>query len=375
MIGLVIAYIIVLAVLLFFLSKARKLAIFSSPSGKQFFPVVVLFITITTVSILSLLLLTNTVAINDEIWYMRVISDVQRFDFFSYTITQIVTSLPGYLYTIGLISMALGITSLNGLRVLSFVMVVGNIPLFYLLVRQEEQQAGLLKTLQFYFLPILFPFFFLIYTDVFSVMFILGMFYQIMKKRYNTAGVVGLLGMMIRQHTIVWYGLAFVLAYLREEGWKWSWIEFRQMKRFASFIVGFAAFIAFVVVNKGVSVGDRYMHPTFSFHIENIYFALFLLFFLSLPSQIMHWKQHLQLMEKRLTWFGITVVVAGYILFFRVTHPYNIVSGVWRNHLFWLIQQHVYLHILFLLAVIFAFLFLLNTKLKNPTTGFSILLL
>jgi len=328
---------------------------------------VFLLITVITISMLSLLLVSSSGTIIDENNYIKAIGDVQRFDFFSYTITQYITALPGYTYAIGLISLVLGITTLNGLRVLSFLMAVGGIPLFYLLARKDLEKGSIFKTLQFYFLPVLFPFFFLLYTDAFSLVFVLGMFYLVTKKRYNTAGIIGLLGLAVRQNSIIWYSLAFAASYLHEEGWKLSWgAVVRQLKRAATFIIGVIVFITFAMVNNGFALGDRAMHPAFAFHVENIYFALFLIFFLSLPFQVMHWRQHMQLLKKPLTWFGIITIVAGYILFFRVTHPFNIVSGVWRNHLFWLIQQHVYLQLLFLLAVIFAFLFLLNTKLQKP---------
>jgi len=81
--------------------------------------------------------------------------------------------------------------------------------------------------------------------------------------------------------------------------------------------------VVFVVLNEGVAVGDREAHSAFGFFLGNIYFCLFLTFFLFFPVFVSYRKvlcERLKEWETLLLLLGIFIV---YLLTFSTRHPYN----------------------------------------------------
>jgi hypothetical protein len=122
------------------------------------------------------------------------------------------TTLPGYHALLGFVGYVTGVTSLPFMRFLSFLIGLATIGVFWLITRELYKDAGFLRVLQFTFLPILFPFFFLLYTDVLSLLFILLAFFFMLRERPTLAAVMSLAGVLVRQTNIVW--LLFFFAFL-----------------------------------------------------------------------------------------------------------------------------------------------------------------
>ena len=64
------------------------------------------------------------------------------------------------------------------MRFLSLLIGLAAIGVFWLITRELYGDVGLLRLLQFIFFPILFPFFFLLYTDVLSLFCVLLTFFS-----------------------------------------------------------------------------------------------------------------------------------------------------------------------------------------------------
>jgi len=78
-----------------------------------------------------------------------------------------------------------------------------------------------------------------------------------------------------------------------------------------------------VVLNEGIAVGDRERHNVFGLFLGNMYFCLFLAFFLFCPAFVSYRKM---LFERIKTWRTLLLLLGlfiVYLLTFSPTHPYN----------------------------------------------------
>jgi alpha-1,2-glucosyltransferase len=145
---------------------------------------------------------------DEEVHY----DQIARFARGDLSLNPALTTLPGYHALLGLIGYVTGVTNIPFMRFLSFLIGLATIGVFGLISRELYRDAGFLRVLQLAFLPILFPFFFLLYTDVLSLLFVLLAFFFILRERPTLAAVMSLAGVLVRQTNIVW--LLFFFAFL-----------------------------------------------------------------------------------------------------------------------------------------------------------------
>ena len=89
--------------------------------------------------------------------------------------------------------------SLGAARVAVLAVSMATIGAFYRVARLLDSSSAGLRVLQFVFLPILFPQFFLAYTDVTGLLFVVLMVWAALGRRYGVAGLCGLLAWLVRQ--------------------------------------------------------------------------------------------------------------------------------------------------------------------------------
>ena len=207
-----------------------------------------------------------------------------------------VTTIPGYHLLLAGAAKLIHADSLNALRVISLCFSGLTILFFWLCAKALKSHAPLAKTLQFAFIPILFPFFPLVYTDVVSLLFVLAALYATVHRSYANAAIGAFLSVCIRQNNIVWFLFFFILFVDQEYRAllvQWILTAIRKGKKrtlakkstlstlYVAVIVGlyamgFALFGAFIKINGGLVIGDRTAHPFPPIHIGNIVFILFL---------------------------------------------------------------------------------------------------
>lgn len=184
------------------------------------------------------------------------------------------TTFPGYHFVIGLLSHLFKNPSLSLARSLSTIFSFLSVLVFYLIAKEIDPQKAATKTLQYFFFPLLFVFFFLVYTEAFSLLLVMLSFYFLTKGRYKTSGVFGLLSVLVRQNNIIWLGF-FVLLIVLEKG---------KLKLGRKQILSFLSEASiFIFWNKSLVLTEASSHP-FSIHFANLF--LFLQFFLFLPLNI-----------------------------------------------------------------------------------------
>lgn len=245
------------------------------------------------------------------------------------------TVIPAYHFFVASIMEILGNKSIFSMRFISTIISGLSVLVFKLIVDLLGDEDRRIKAFQYLFFPILIPFFFLVYTDVLSVLFILGTVYFILKRNYRLAGVSSILSFLVRQNNIVWLVGFSVFSYLHEYGFK---VGLRQIKAWIKtnyiFFCGVIIFLFFVYFNGGVVIGDRSAHPDFKFYSGNVFFMLFLFFLIFLPLNISNFKKIWDLIFNK--WYFlvfILMIFAVYMLTFRGDHPYNLPKFWLRNYL------------------------------------------
>ena len=171
-----------------------------------------------------------------------------------------------------------GLSTKEDMRLLVLLISGATILLFRSLVQSFEPRASTMRTLQFVFFPLLFPYWFLIYTDIFALMLLLLAVLALTRDRFHATGILMFASVVVRQTYIVWMallGLWTLIVKVAEPQ--------RLVKRSTSFGIGAGLFLLFVIVNGGVAVGDQDHHPDLEFQTENLLFMLVCFFVMFLP--------------------------------------------------------------------------------------------
>lgn len=259
----------------------------------------------------------------DEFHYYDQIMRFTRRDFMA---DPVITVIPGYHLMVALIARVFQQYSISFIRLISFFLNWVSIPIFYLVSRKLDSKHAMLKTLQYSFFPLFFPFFPLIYTDIFSITTILLSLFFVLRKQYNVAGLLGFFTLLVRQNNIIWLILLVIISYYQEYGsrLRQDFIK-RHFYRMRIFVIVFLLFAEFIIVNGGLVWGNKAGYPVNYFSLGNIYFMYFLSFVLFLPVLLLNFAQVSRLILKHKYVFGGAVFMfyAIFIMTFTVTHPWN----------------------------------------------------
>ena len=135
------------------------------------------------------------------------------------------------------------------------------------------------------------------------------------------------------------------------------------------FAIGFGLFVAFVAWNGGVAVGDKDKHPFPSFHLGNVYFCLFVAFFVFLPLHVANARLVFdRLRTSRVLVPALAAFFVIYMLTFSNEHPYNqgLDSMFIRNRILSYFTQTPTLMALFFPPVAYSFMSFAVTPLVRP---------
>ncbi len=261
------------------------------------------------------------------------------------------TTFPGYHAMIAALGAIFGKGDLTSLRLYSFTLSIVALATLFILARHARDGRPLERLLQIAFLPILFPLFFLVYTDVAALLFFALALLLQERRRYWLAAAAATVTLAIRQNYIVWFGFAAVLLSLEVPRWHvpaGTMAPGRVLATARAFLsrktvtelttkgagygVGLALFAAFVMWNGGIAIGDRSMHPFPTVHLGNIYFALFLVFFLLLPLHVANVRRIAELGRRPAMLLTLAGLLVLFLLTFRTDHPYNQPELDWWLH-------------------------------------------
>ena len=302
--------------------------------------------------------------LSDESFHFRQISRFINLDF---KMEPGLNLIPGYHALVSLVLFVFHKSGAFSARFVSVGISALSIAVFYLLTRKIYVHPSLARTFQYTFLPILFPLFSLIYADVLALLLVLVAFYLVLLKRYSLAGFVGILSVLARTNNIAWLAFLYVFVYYENYGLEWRNFP-RSLRQTWIYWLGFGLFIIFLLMNKGIAISDRSVQPLFKFEPGNIYFLLFLFFWLLLPMNIANFPRILRLVRER-RWI-ILEIMLFYLVFmftFYNTHPLNQYYPDYylRNKLLILVTNEPVLKSLFFIPIAYALLSLCVTALHE----------
>jgi alpha-1,2-glucosyltransferase len=231
--------------------------------------------------------------------------------------------LPGYHALIAVVMIVFHKAGIYSARFVTIWISFASVIVFYLLTWKVCSQPSLVKTLQYSFFPLFFPFFPLVYTDILAMLLVLLAFYLVLWKKYTLSGIVALLSLLIRTNNIAWYAFLYVFIYIENYGLDLRAFA-KSLKQTWFYLFGFGVFGAYLFLNRGIALTDKGMQPLGGLYSGNIFYLLFLWAFLFLPLNLANIPKMIRLL-KDWRWVLPTgfVTYMVYLLTFQSTHPYN----------------------------------------------------
>ena len=233
---------------------------------------------------------------------------------------------------------------LEAMRASQMLLSIGAIPCFYLIAKELRHVNCDMRMLMCLYLPIYLPLFNLVYTDPPSVTFTALMLLLTLKKYYWLAALAALLGLAVRQMTIIWafFCTAYIVFDFIDNRYgkishklflKFFWSNLKgTWPKVTPFLVPASAFIIFIIYNKGIVAGDKEAHPT-SFNLANLFCFLIASFILFLPYQLEKFNENIETIKnKKWLWYAIPIYFTIYLIFHKITHDYNKPSMDWWVH-------------------------------------------
>jgi alpha-1,2-glucosyltransferase len=307
--------------------------------------------------------MSNSPLLVDENYAFRQISRFLRGDI---SVEPGINMIPGYHALVALLLLIFHKSGAFSARFVSVWISIVSVAVFYLLTWKIYGRPSLAKTLQYTFLPLLFPFFALIYTDILALLLVLIAIYLVLWKHYALAGFVGILSVFARTNNIIWLVFLYVLIYY--DLYKLDWRSFpKSLRQTWIFWVGFSLFFIFLVVNQGIALTVKSYQPMFMFQTGNVFFLLFLFFFLFLPMNIANFPSIVQFAQRhKWTIAGIAGLYLFYMFTFQSIHPANQIrlDLFLRNVLLMRVTSSPVLKSLFFLPVAYSLFSLAVTDLQ-----------
>ncbi|XP_055305543.1 putative Dol-P-Glc:Glc(2)Man(9)GlcNAc(2)-PP-Dol alpha-1,2-glucosyltransferase [Sitodiplosis mosellana] len=286
-----------------------------------------------------------------------------------------ITTLPGLYVLSAIFLLPFKQCSTFALRLTSLICSIINLCLIFEIRRSLQQKVNLIKiameTLTLSLLPPAYLFAHLYYTDITSITMILGMFLFNIKQRHNISALFGFASVLMRQTNIVWVGMILgttimdklisqTLPFIKKDSEKRPTNSYsynfqdifsvfcfyskrvylvpKQIRLLFVHLIGYiltiAAFIAFILVNGSIVVGDKSAHEA-AIHLPQIfYYSIFFAIFA--PSITFKYMAPTLRILRRYWIFWILTAILSLIVIYANTnvHPYLLADN--RHYLFYI---------------------------------------
>jgi len=292
---------------------------------------------------------------------------------------------PGYHALIAGPASMLGMDSLSALRWISTVFSLAAVVLAGMILVQQRAGLPELRTAQILLCPLLWPFYFLLYTDMVSTSLVLAALLLATTGRYYSSAFFATISLAVRQTSIVWSALYWLVALHRsghisqlrsqvpgrETGWS------RELTRIVKagltdtwpLLLPGLAFIVFTLWNGGIAVGSRDLHQLSGIYPTHLFVLLLMVWILTLPVQIARLPDIGRLIKAR-PWIALLplFMLAIYWWCFAVTHHHNFGLPEYhlRNRLLLWMDQNPVIQLLAFIPMAWAGLTLIVIKLRSP---------
>ena len=275
---------------------------------------------------------------------------------------------PGFPFIIANLGLLTGQTGYSSLRLINFIFGLSAIFIFYKLAVLTNHRHSTIKTIQFIFLPILFPYIFLLYSENMSNLLVLSSLYLVLKKKYNASLFLSVLSVAIRQTNIIWLFFIYVYIFLDRNRGRITYKKIiSHITKHWPFLIGILGFIAAVLLNHGIAMGNQSsVHPSFYFGLGNVYWSLLLFFFLFLPTNISNYSSITGILKKNHKLiFSVLLFILITSVTFTNSHPWNQYPEHLRNRILLFFTSSFTNKIMFFTIIAYSLLSLSLIKLKS----------
>jgi len=270
-----------------------------------------------------------------RLWGSGMLSDEQHhfrqvlaFAFGDRSVLPSLTTLPTWHFLVSLPLRGVDQPSLEMVRLANLSAAAAALAVFAALARELAPQSWGWRTLQLAALPLFLPYASLVYTSIPSLVPALLCLLMALKGRHRSAGVWGLLAVLLRQTNVVVVFAAALIAWLERRDsanpQEDSGREASNLQLVLAYAPPVVFFVLFLLWNGGVSMGDPGMHRLGGLHLGNITLLLAALPLLFAPWAVETWLRATGREGSRralLIWAVALGLALGF--FWSNSHPYN----------------------------------------------------
>lgn len=266
-----------------------------------------------------------------------------------------------YHWIIGGTSQLFMVDSISGVRLISATYCYLLVILAWYYLERHKPAFPFIQALQLLTAPLLWPFFWVLYTDIPSLACIILGFLFVNKRQYRLAVLVSVMSLLFRQHNIFWVLLMWCIALGQESLWSrlavilteknggdsttaFRTLDFlwRSIKPTAVFLVPVFLFITFLIWNQGIALGDKENQRFGGIYPLQVFFFLLIFAVMALPLHLANLSKICNLLLKSLwPWVILITLFLLYMTTFKIVHPHNFPSDYFlRNALLYYLQDH-----------------------------------
>ncbi|CAI5758560.1 unnamed protein product [Candida verbasci] len=291
----------------------------------------------------------------DEIFHLK---QCQRYYNYNYHWDNKITTPPG-LYYLGflyskLMSIVFGVPfSYEILRSLNL---IGGLSILPLVLKRvfKKYKNGQFWTVNIISQPLLFTYYHLFYTDIWSTIFIVLSLSLITNKNNQKpvlSGLIGFISLWFRQTNIVW--LAFIATVFIDKkimptdsidrAYQFIKKSFQHWKSLLPYLINFILFIIFLKVNGGITLGDKDNHKV-ELHVVQVFYCFTFINFFTLPIWF-NKTTFIRYFRYWIQFYGLNIVLnlalLGLIKYiidnFTVVHPFLLADN--RHYTFYIYRK------------------------------------
>ena len=275
---------------------------------------------------------------------------------------------PGFQAVLAATAAVTGFSSISMLRVYAFGFSLCYAGTAYQVARQFfPPDIALLRAVQCYLLPIVFPYNFLIYTDVFSLLVILCAFWAMLRGKWNLGGALAILSLLVRQNNIVFLLFLWGFTLVKSHGFHPRREQILgHLRRCWLLGVGVIAFALFVLIHGRVGL-DAPQHQPTTISLGNLAMSVVVAGILFFPLHVTNRLVASRWARKH--WIAASVLLLAALamaLTYSAAHPWNFIPEMLRNQLIVALTQSWAWRLVFAFAMVAVVLSVRVTPLVKP---------
>ena len=292
----------------------------------------------------------------------------------------------GYHASVALFAHIADVRSVSGFRLISTLLCLPLIALAWQYYRSVTPSYPFIQALQILLAPLLWPFYWLLYTDVFTLNFVTLGLLGLTSQTFWLSAITGSAALLIRQHTVCWAALFWLMGLSQRDFFQHAraLLNFKNASRSAlmqmrnmlrniliqtsPLAIPLIIFIGFALANSGISMSSSGLQK-YALYPTQFYFLLLVLWWVLLPIHLANLFAIIGMLRR--WWWAWLIVISAlmalYLQSFEISHPYNFRSDYFlRNWLLHFLNDRLRYRILAFIPMVWTLLSLSVALLRRP---------